>query len=123
MPLRNYRVQNDALLSIIGSRKRKATDTNPNISAMLSFLNTGIKTMLKQNKSKESSRAGMDIAWCAFEYVDPENPASSVRMRFADASRPVWILRKNAETIRRSKRPSGRSEDLPGTISCSKHTR
>ncbi|HET6991746.1 MAG TPA: 7TM diverse intracellular signaling domain-containing protein, partial [Bacteroidia bacterium] len=82
-----------ALMSMIGSEKLDdALSQTTNTSEILSHLNKGIKTSLRQSDSDESTRDGMDIAICS---VDTTNCI----VNYAGANRPIWIIRKSQQAI------------------------
>lgn len=82
-----------AIMSMIGSEKLEdAVVRSADPSIILSLLNKGIKTALKQTDGEESTRDGMDIALCA---VDIENRV----VRYAGANRPLWIIRNGGAQI------------------------
>jgi serine phosphatase RsbU (regulator of sigma subunit) len=82
-----------AFMSIIGSeRLNDAVQNEDNPSKILSLLNIGIKTSLRQSENMESTRDGMDIALCSI------NLNTNV-INYAGANRPLWIIRKNANVI------------------------
>ena len=93
-----------AFMSMIGSDKLEdavlqSTDT----SEILSLLNKGVKTSLKQSEDDDSTRDGMDIALCS---VDTENRI----VKYAGANRPIWIIRKGqteVEEIKATKKAIG----------------
>lgn len=82
-----------AIMSMIGSEKLEyAILQNTDTSEILKILNNTIKTSLKQSSNNESTRDGMDIALCC---IDTENRI----VKFAGANRPLWIIRKNQNTL------------------------
>ncbi len=86
-----------AFMSMIGSDKlEEAVLQSSDVSEILRRLNLGIKTALRQTDNKESTRDGMDIAFCA---VDTEKGI----VRYAGANRPIWIIRKGQKTIEETK--------------------
>ncbi|MEK6615673.1 MAG: SpoIIE family protein phosphatase, partial [Bacteroidota bacterium] len=82
-----------AFMSMIGSEKlddalAHSTDT----SEILSLLNKGIKSALKQSETDElATRDGMDIALCSVD-------TNARVVKYAGANRPIWIIR-NGQTI------------------------
>jgi len=83
-----------AFMSMIGSEiLRDAVSQSSDNSKILSQLNKGIKTSLRQSESDESTstRDGMDIAICS---VDIENRI----VKYAGSNRPLWIIR-NGQTV------------------------
>ena len=82
-----------AFMSMVGSGKlTDAVLESSDTSEILSILNKGIKTALKQTDSNESTRDGMDIALCS---IDTE----SLILKFAGANRPIWIIRKGQTAV------------------------
>ena len=82
-----------AFMSIIGSeRLNDAVQNEDNPSKILSLLNIGIKTSLRQSENNESTRDGMDIALCSIDL-------NTNIINYAGANRPLWIIRKGAEVI------------------------
>jgi serine phosphatase RsbU (regulator of sigma subunit) len=79
-----------ALMSMIGVEKlNEAVENNLTKPAeILSYLNKGVKTTLRQKDFSSVSKDGMDIALCCFE------PDKNI-LRFAGAMRPLWIIRNN----------------------------
>ncbi len=75
-----------AFMSMVGSeRLTDAVQQSNNTSEILSLLNKGVKTSLKQSSKGESTRDGMDIAICS---VDTKNRI----VKYAGANRPMWII-------------------------------
>ena len=78
-----------AFMSSIGSEK---LSEGVNIAAidspaqLLSFLNKGVKEMLRQEEEGSRSRDGMDIALLRFDTERKE-------LTYAGANRPLWIIR------------------------------
>ncbi|MES2593211.1 MAG: tetratricopeptide repeat protein [Bacteroidota bacterium] len=82
-----------AFMSMIGAGKlNDAVSESSDPSKILSLLNKGIKTALKQSDGNESTRDGMDIALCA---IDVENRI----VKYAGANRPIWIVRKGQNEV------------------------
>ncbi|MES2284175.1 MAG: SpoIIE family protein phosphatase [Bacteroidota bacterium] len=82
-----------AFMSIIGSeRLNDAVQNEDNPSKILTLLNIGIKTSLRQSENVESTRDGMDIALCSIDL-------KTNIINYAGANRPLWIIRKDAEVI------------------------
>ncbi|MBI3502271.1 MAG: tetratricopeptide repeat protein [Bacteroidetes bacterium] len=81
-----------AFMSMIGSEKLDdALAHSVDTSEILSHLNKGIKSSLRQTDSNESTRDGMDIALCS---VDTDARV----IKYAGANRPLWIIR-NGQTV------------------------
>lgn len=82
-----------AFMSLVGAGKlNDAVHESSDTSEILSLLNKGIKTALKQSEGDQSTRDGMDIALCS---VDIENCI----VKYAAANRPIWIIRKGQTEI------------------------
>lgn len=87
-----------ALMSMLGNDKLNQAITNniSNPGDILSFVNSGIKTTLKQNHNIQTSQDGMDIALLSFEFkiqgskMDIQSP---VKLLYAGANRPLWHVR------------------------------
>ncbi len=93
-----------ALMSMIGSEQLDdAVAQSNDPSKILNFLNKGIKTSLRQSDNEESTRDGMDIAFCS---IDTENRI----VKYAGANRPIWIIRcgqSEVEEIKATKKAIG----------------
>ena len=93
-----------AFMSMICSEKLKdAVQQSEDSGTILSLLNKGIKTTLKQSEDEKSTHDGMDIALCS---IDKENSI----IKYAGANRPVWIIRKgqtDIEEIKATKKAIG----------------
>jgi serine phosphatase RsbU (regulator of sigma subunit) len=83
-----------AFMSMIGSDKLEdAVSESSDTSEILSLLNKGVKTSLKQSEEDvKSTRDGMDIAICS---VDTGNRI----VKYAGANRPFWLIRKGQTTV------------------------
>lgn len=82
-----------AFMSLIGSeRLEDAVSQCTDTSEILKRLNRGMKSSLRQSDSEESTRDGMDLALCAVDTVN------SI-VNYAGANRPLWIVRKEQETL------------------------
>jgi len=82
-----------AFMSMVGSeRLTDAVQHSNNTSEILSRLNRGVKTSLKQSSKDESTRDGMDIAICS---VDTKNRI----VKYAGANRPMWIIRSGQTEV------------------------
>ncbi|PKR80491.1 hypothetical protein CW751_08935 [Brumimicrobium salinarum] len=80
-----------AFMSMIGVDKlnvcvQEKGITNP--SEILSFLNQGIKTSLRQDETKNATRDGMDAAILTINH-------STQRIQYAGANRPLWMMSNN----------------------------
>src|ERR1019366_494185 len=93
-----------AFMSMVGAGKlNDAVAQSTDTSEILSFLNKGIKTALKQSEGDKATRDGMDIALCS---VDTENRI----VKYAAANRPIYIIRKGqteVEEIKATKKAIG----------------
>ena len=88
-----------AFMSLIGLEKLEdSIGLSPDSSEILKQLNNGIRKSLHQSQSEDSTRDGMDIAFCS---VDLDN----AELSFAGANRPFWFVRKQTSVI----------EEIPGT--------
>ena len=82
-----------ALMSMVGSEQlNDAVSKSTEPSEILQLLNKGIKSSLRQTDSDDSTRDGMDIAFCS---VDLQKR----RVQYAGANRPLWIIRKGAAEL------------------------
>lgn len=93
-----------AFMSMIGSEKlNDALQTGVPVTGILSFLNKAIKSSLRQSDSDDSTRDGMDIAFCAVD-------TASLVVQFTGAQRPFWIIRNGSnetEEIKATKKSLG----------------
>lgn len=81
-----------ALMSMIGSEKLdEAVSQYSDPSEILSKLNIGMKSSLRQSKNDESTKDGMDIALCRIE--------KNGMINFAGANRPLWIIRNGEQAM------------------------
>ena len=69
-----------------------ALEKSSNPGEILTIINKGIKTALRQTDSIESTKDGMDIALCS---IDLEKR----RIEYAGAFNPLWIIRKGGKEI------------------------
>ncbi|HXP48885.1 MAG TPA: SpoIIE family protein phosphatase [Bacteroidia bacterium] len=82
-----------ALMSMLGSEKlNEAVLQSSDTSEILTRLNKGIKTSLRQSAADDATRDGMDIALCRIKL--PERIVS-----YAAANRPIWIIRKGQKEV------------------------
>jgi serine phosphatase RsbU (regulator of sigma subunit)/CheY-like chemotaxis protein len=82
-----------ALMSMIGSeRLNDAVSLSSDPSEILNRLNKGIKTSLRQSESRDSTKDGMDIAFCSVNKKD-------CSVKYAGANRPLWIIRNRQNII------------------------
>ncbi len=93
-----------AFLSMIGSEKlQDAVSVSSDTSEILTRLNKGIKTSLRQSESFDSTRDGMDIALCSVN-------TTNYTINYAGANRPLWIIRSGqteVEEIKATKKAIG----------------
>lgn len=78
-----------ALLSLMGHNLLNQAVHERNLvrpAAILDYLNAGIQHTLNQYKTAGELRDGMDIALCVFDH-------SSMKMQFAAAINPVYVIR------------------------------
>ncbi|TAL62458.1 MAG: tetratricopeptide repeat protein, partial [Bacteroidetes bacterium] len=80
------------LVMILLNKLEDAVSESSTTSEILSLLNIGVKTTLKQSEGEDSIRDGADIALCK---VDTENRI----LRYAGANRPIWIIRKGEKSV------------------------
>lgn len=59
---------------------------------ILSLVNKDIKLSLRQEENKDSTKDGMDIAFCRIDL-------KKGIIQFAGANRPIWIVRENSKKI------------------------
>ncbi len=93
-----------AFLSMIGMEKlNEAVSHSQEPSEILQRLNKGIKISLHQSENLDSTKDGMDIAFCA---IDMDKRV----VKYAGANRPIWIIRKGegiVEEIKATKKAIG----------------
>jgi len=82
-----------ALMSMLGVEKlNEAIAVNlTHPSDILSYLNKGVKTTLRQQEKGSGSKDGMDIALCCFDL-------QKNILLFSGAQRPLWLIRNNELT-------------------------
>jgi len=82
-----------AFMSMLGyERLNDSIQQSSETSEILSLLNKGIKKSLHQSAHETSTRDGMDIAFCSFDFKNNI-------LKYAGAHRPLWIIRKNSSEI------------------------
>jgi len=83
-----------AFMSMVGAGKlNDAVAQSSDTSEILSLLNIGVKTALKQSEDDVSStRDGMDIALCSIDTVNRI-------VKYAGANRPIWVIRKGSTSV------------------------
>ena len=69
-----------------------ALEKSSNPGEILTIINKGIKTALRQTDSIESTKDGMDIALCSIDL-------QKRRIEYAGAFNPLWIIRKGGKEI------------------------
>ncbi len=94
-----------AFMSMIGAGKlNDAVAQSADTSVILSLLNKGVKSALKQSETDESAtRDGMDIALCSVD-------TNTRIVKYAGANRPIWIIRNGqtaVEEIKATKKAIG----------------
>jgi serine phosphatase RsbU (regulator of sigma subunit)/Tfp pilus assembly protein PilF len=86
-----------AFMSMLGMEKlNEAAALSQSPATMLHILNKSIKKALGQTGSEGETRDGMDIALLHIVYPDGGR-TDQVRVFYAAANRPLWIIRKDAE--------------------------
>jgi serine phosphatase RsbU (regulator of sigma subunit) len=82
-----------ALMSMICSENLEdAVSQSSDTSQVLSLVNRKVKHSLQQSDHHDSSRDGMDIAFCTID-------AASRIVKFAGANRPAWIIRNGQKAV------------------------
>ncbi|MCC7332144.1 MAG: SpoIIE family protein phosphatase [Flavobacteriales bacterium] len=86
-----------AFMSVIGHEKLTgAVHSEKEPSKILSDLNRGIKTALRQSSDGSASRDGMDLSLCS---IPIKNSSDSYTIAYSGANRPLWIARKDSNQI------------------------
>jgi ligand-binding sensor domain-containing protein/serine phosphatase RsbU (regulator of sigma subunit) len=86
-----------AFMSMIGSKElSEAVKNNLQPSDILSALNIGVRNTLKQSNLEIGIKDGMDIC---FLLVDANSNKDRIKISYAGANRPLWILKKNESSI------------------------
>jgi len=86
-----------AFMSVIGHEKlNDAVSNSKEPSKILSELNKGVRTALRQSSEDSSSRDGMDLSLCS---LPTKMDGDEISISYAGANRPLWIVRKDAEAI------------------------
>ncbi len=86
-----------AFMSMIGYEKLKdAVDITDEPGKILSELNKGVKAALRQSAEATSTRDGMDLSLCA---IPINQSGNKVKIEYAGANRPLWIVRKDAKDL------------------------
>ena len=65
-----------------------------NTGEILTQLNKGVKTSLRQTEGEDSTYDGMDIGLCLIQKT-----VNGMKISFSGALRPLWIIRKDASEI------------------------
>lgn len=82
-----------AFMSMIGSEKlHDAVQQSEIPGEILMLINKGIKTTLHQSQNDDSTRDGMDIAFCS---IDQQNN----KVLYSGANRPLLLIRKDSLEI------------------------
>ena len=84
-------------------RLTDAVQQSNDTSEILSLLNNGIKTSLKQSENENTTRDGMDIAFCSVD-------TNARIVKYAAANRPIYIIRSGqteVEEIKATKKAIG----------------
>lgn len=85
-----------AFMSMIGYEKLKdAVDLATEPGKILSELNIGVKSALRQSNEANSTRDGMDLSLCAI----PIKMNGSTTISYAGANRPLWIIKKDSGIV------------------------
>jgi serine phosphatase RsbU (regulator of sigma subunit) len=85
-----------AFMSMIGYEKLKdAIDMATEPGKILTELNKGVKSALRQSSNTNSTRDGMDLSLCAF----PTKSNGSAMISYAGANRPLWIIKKDSKEV------------------------
>jgi serine phosphatase RsbU (regulator of sigma subunit) len=87
-----------AFMSLIGKENLdKAISKTNSPRQILSELNLGVKNSLKQNRN-DGTKDGMDVA-----LVKLEREQDGIILDYSGANRPIWIIRKDGDTIEETK--------------------
>ncbi len=93
-----------AFMSIMGYTILNQTKQQEGVNCpadVLNFLNSQLSDVLKQRKTENTIRDGMDMSICAIDY-------SSNQIQFAGANNPMYLIRNNELTeIKADKQPIG----------------
>ncbi|MGE0562482.1 MAG: SpoIIE family protein phosphatase [Flavobacteriales bacterium] len=103
-----------AFMSVIGHEKlNDAVSVTKEPSQILTELNRGVKTALRQSSESTSTRDGMDLCICS---LPVKMDGNNINISYAGANRPLWIVRDKAEEIEEIKATKlaigGFTEDL-----------
>jgi serine phosphatase RsbU (regulator of sigma subunit) len=87
-----------AFMSMIGHEKLKdAVELETEPCNILTELNKGVKLALRQSTESNSTRDGMDLSLVAIPTKFSDN--GCITISYAGANRPLWIIRKDANTL------------------------
>ncbi len=85
-----------AFMSMIGYEKLKdAVDVTSEPGKILTELNKGVKSALRQSSDVNSTRDGMDLCLCAI----PTRTNGSATISYAGANRPLWVIKKDSNIV------------------------
>lgn len=85
-----------AFMSMIGYEKLKdAVDLATEPGKILTELNKGVKSALRQSSEANSTRDGMDLSLCAI----PVKSNGTTTISYAGANRPLWIIKKDSALV------------------------
>lgn len=85
-----------AFMSMIGYEKLKdAVDVTSEPGKILTELNKGVKSALRQSSDTNSTRDGMDLCLCAI----PTRTNGSATISYAGANRPLWVIKKDSNIV------------------------
>jgi serine phosphatase RsbU (regulator of sigma subunit) len=86
-----------AFMSVIGHEKLSdAVSQTKEPSKILTELNKGVRTALRQSSEDSSSRDGMDLSICS---LPTKMDNDEITITYAGANRPLWIARKDTSEI------------------------
>lgn len=86
-----------AFMSMLGNTLLNQTIYNPDIvtaADVLNYLNRELPENLKSTEKEIAIRDGMDMALCIFEFSSPGGGNERVKVNFAGANNPCWIIRE-----------------------------
>jgi serine phosphatase RsbU (regulator of sigma subunit) len=86
-----------AFMSMIGYEKLKdAVDITSEPGKILTELNKGVKSALRQSSDVNSTRDGMDLCLCA---LPAKQSGKTTTVSYAGANRPLWLIRKDSNIV------------------------
>lgn len=97
-------VGNEALHRAVNEHRLKKP------SEVLDYLNLSVNKTLRQTYDESMVKDGMDIALCQLEIPHKKNPQTGMKLNFAGAYNPVWVVKKsnrNLIEINGNKHPIG----------------